>query len=217
MAWYVVIGSGATAMTLVPSMADEAEHVTMLQRSPTYVVSLPDRDRIANTLRKFLPDMWAYKITRFKNVEFQKRFYQRTRTAPDRVKKFLLDRVRKAIGDEMVEKHFTLSRQRVGPDHRASLDVAGLQAFVSAVRNVERCLGDGIKRPMPSELGTRDVARKSLVATRRLEPGSVLSPRDLTAKRPGTGIPPKELPRLIGRRLRSSVDADALLEWSHLA
>ena len=61
----VVIGSGATAMTLVPSMADKAEKVTMLQRSPTYVASRPDQDWIANNLRKVLPDRWAYAITRF--------------------------------------------------------------------------------------------------------------------------------------------------------
>ncbi|MDJ0847228.1 MAG: NAD(P)/FAD-dependent oxidoreductase [Myxococcota bacterium] len=106
----VVIGSGATAMTLVPAMAGDAEHVTMLQRSPTYVISLPDQDRIANTLRRFLPDTLAYRITRAKNVALQRRLYQRTRTAPERVKNWLLGRVRKALGpDYDVEKHFTPS------------------------------------------------------------------------------------------------------------
>ena len=106
----VVIGSGATAMTLVPAMADETKHITMLQRSPTYVVSFPDRDIIANTLRKFLPAMLAYKITRFKNIMFQKRVYEKTRTAPEKVKKFLLDRVRKSLGpDYDIGKHFTPS------------------------------------------------------------------------------------------------------------
>jgi cation diffusion facilitator CzcD-associated flavoprotein CzcO len=105
----VVIGSGATAMTIIPSMADDVEHITMLQRSPTYVVSFPDEDRIANTLRKFLPAKLAYAITRFKNTRMQNFFYRRTRTKPERVKKFLLDRVRENIGDEMVEEHFTPS------------------------------------------------------------------------------------------------------------
>jgi cation diffusion facilitator CzcD-associated flavoprotein CzcO len=106
----VVIGSGATAMTLVPAMADDVEHITMLQRSPTYVASLPWEDRIANTLRKFLPDMLAYRITRWKNVTLQKWFYARTRTAPEKVKKFLLRQVRKHLGpDYDVEKHFTPS------------------------------------------------------------------------------------------------------------
>ena len=106
----VVIGSGATAMTIIASIADEVEHVTMLQRSPTYVVSFPDKDVIANTLRKFLPDMWAYNLTRFKNTQLQHRMYERTRTKPEKVKNFLLSRVRKALGpDYDVEKHFTPS------------------------------------------------------------------------------------------------------------
>jgi cation diffusion facilitator CzcD-associated flavoprotein CzcO len=105
----VVIGSGATAMTLVPAMAEDVEHITMLQRSPTYVVSAPDKDVIANTLRKFLPDMLAYNITRFKNVQLQRRVYQKTRTAPHKVKEFLLKRVRKHLGAAYVEKHFTPS------------------------------------------------------------------------------------------------------------
>jgi cation diffusion facilitator CzcD-associated flavoprotein CzcO len=104
----VVIGSGATAMTLVPSLAEDAAHVTMLQRSPTYVVSLPDEDRIGNFLRRWLPEMWAYRLIRFKNVQLQRWFYGRTRVAPERVKKALLRRVRKALGpDYDVETHFT--------------------------------------------------------------------------------------------------------------
>jgi monooxygenase len=104
----VVIGSGATAMTLVPTMAEDVEHITMLQRSPTYVIAFPDEDRIANTLRKFLPEMLAYRITRLKNVTLQRRVYQKTRVAPQKVKDFLLDRVRKNLGpDYDVEKHFT--------------------------------------------------------------------------------------------------------------
>jgi monooxygenase len=104
----VVIGSGATAMTIVPAMAEQVEHITMLQRSPTYVVSAPDKDVIANTLRKFLPEKLAYRITRFKNTELQRRIYQRTRVAPESVKKMLLGRVRKHLGpDYDIEKHFT--------------------------------------------------------------------------------------------------------------
>jgi monooxygenase len=104
----VVIGSGATAMTLVPAMAAEAEHIVMLQRSPTYVVSRPDRDVIANALRKVLPERWAYAITRWKNVTLQQILYRRTRTHPGEVKKKLLDMVKKELGpDYDVETHFT--------------------------------------------------------------------------------------------------------------
>ncbi len=104
----VVIGSGATAMTLVPAMAETAAHVTMLQRSPTYVVSRPDTDHLANTMRKVLPDRIAYDLTRRKNVAMQQMIYKRTRTQPDQVKAKLLDMVRDELGpDYDVETHFT--------------------------------------------------------------------------------------------------------------
>lgn len=104
----VVIGSGATAMTLVPAMAVDASHVTILQRSPTYVVSRPDEDRIANTLRRFLPDAVAYRLTRWKNISRQQLVYKKTRTEPDKVRQLLLGMVRQELGpDYDVEKHFT--------------------------------------------------------------------------------------------------------------
>ena len=104
----VIVGSGATAMTLVPAMADRAAHVTMLQRSPTYVVSAPDQDPIANTLRKVLPDRVAYGITRKKNVALQQFMYGRTRTQPEKVKQTLLKRVREELGESYdVDTHFT--------------------------------------------------------------------------------------------------------------
>jgi len=104
----VVIGSGATAMTLVPAMAKQAGHVVMLQRSPTYVVSRPDRDAIANFLRKVLPDRTAYRLTRWKNIALQRWFYGRTRKAPEKVKRTLLKWVRAELGEEFdVQKHFT--------------------------------------------------------------------------------------------------------------
>ncbi|MEZ5551344.1 MAG: NAD(P)/FAD-dependent oxidoreductase [Pseudomonadales bacterium] len=102
-----VIGSGATAMTLVPAMAERGARVTMVQRSPTYVVSRPAQDAIANSLRKFLPEKVAYAITRFKNVTLGRFMYNRTRTRPEKVKKMLLDMVRKQLGEDYVARHFT--------------------------------------------------------------------------------------------------------------
>ena len=104
----VVIGSGATAVTLVPEMAKDAAHVVMVQRSPTYMVSLPAVDVIANFLRKILPEKTAYAITRWKNIRFQQEVYQRTRTKPEKVKEHLLKLVRRELGpDYDVETHFT--------------------------------------------------------------------------------------------------------------
>ncbi|HEY5338878.1 MAG TPA: NAD(P)/FAD-dependent oxidoreductase, partial [Rhizomicrobium sp.] len=104
----VVIGSGATAVTLVPEMAKEAAHVTMLQRSPTYVVSRPAEDAFANWLRAHLPLKLAYMITRWRNVLFGMYFFNLARKKPDQVKKYLIDMVRKEVGpDYDVNTHFT--------------------------------------------------------------------------------------------------------------
>jgi cation diffusion facilitator CzcD-associated flavoprotein CzcO len=104
----VVIGSGATAITLVPAMAKDAAHVTMLQRSPTYIAARPDVDAFANALRKYLPSKIAYAITRLKNTKYQQLVYQRSRTHPDRVKEILLKGVREQLGpDYDIEKDFT--------------------------------------------------------------------------------------------------------------
>jgi cation diffusion facilitator CzcD-associated flavoprotein CzcO len=104
----VVIGSGATAVTIVPSMAQHAAHVTMLQRSPTYMVSRPDHDALANRMRKVLPEKMAYSITRFKNTWRQQLVYNKTRTDPDKVKNLLLGGIQLELGaDYDIAKHFT--------------------------------------------------------------------------------------------------------------
>ena len=104
----VVIGSGATAVTLVPEMARTAAHVTMLQRSPTYVVSRPAEDAFANGLRKWLPAKLAYDIVRWRNVLGQMYFFNFTRKRPALVKKQLISMVRDQLGpDYDVDTHFT--------------------------------------------------------------------------------------------------------------
>ena len=106
----VVIGSGATAVTIVPEMAKTAAHVTMLQRSPTYVVSRPGEDSIANLLRRFLPVGAAYAITRWKNVLFQLFFFRMARKSPAKVKERLIGMVSSELGpDYDVGTHFTPS------------------------------------------------------------------------------------------------------------
>lgn len=104
----VVIGSGATAVTLVPEMAKDAAHVTMLQRSPTYMASRPAEDAIANWLRKRVPLKLAYGLTRWKNVLFQMFFFNMARKRPDRVKDRLIGMVKEQLPEGYdVEKHFT--------------------------------------------------------------------------------------------------------------
>jgi len=104
----VVVGSGATAVTLVPAMARTAGHVTMLQRSPTWVVSMPEEDAIANRLRAVLPATWAYRLSRWKNVAYMTFMYQLARRSPGFVKKGLLSQAAAHLGPGVdVATHFT--------------------------------------------------------------------------------------------------------------
>ena len=104
----IVIGSGATAVTLVPEMAKDAKHVTMLQRSPTYVVSAPQQDPLAIFLQKYLPSKLSYFIVRWKNILRQQWYFRLCKKNPKRVKDFIINQVRKSLGhDYDVDKHFT--------------------------------------------------------------------------------------------------------------
>lgn len=117
-----------------------------------------------------------------------------------------------ALGATVIEKHFTLDRSLPGPDHRASLEPQELRAMVSAIRGVEKALGDGIKQPTVSELRNRPVARKSIVARVAITRGEVLTEEKLDAKRPGTGISPMLWDRVVGTVARRDFAADELIE-----
>jgi N,N'-diacetyllegionaminate synthase len=122
-----------------------------------------------------------------------------------------------ALGAAVLEKHLTLDRTLPGPDHQASLEPDEFGAFVRRVRRVEAALGDGVKKPSPSEAVNRDTVRRSLVAAEDLPVGTLLEPAMLAALRPGTGIPPSELPSVVGRRLARPVTRGALLGRDDLA
>lgn len=103
----LVIGSGATAVTLVPAMAESAAHVTMLQRSPTYIVTMPSQDKIANFIRSILPQKAAYALSRWKNILRQAIFYAGARKYPNAMKRLIAKGIRNEIGDKELEMHFT--------------------------------------------------------------------------------------------------------------
>lgn len=105
-----------------------------------------------------------------------------------------------ALGATIIEKHLTLDRNAEGPDHAASLEPGDFARMVSAIRNIEGAMGDGIKTPRNSEIGNMPVARKSLVAARPVGAGNVLGPDDIASKRPGSGRPPIEYWSLIGTK-----------------
>ena len=117
-----------------------------------------------------------------------------------------------ALGARVIEKHFTLDRTMLGPDHQASLEPQELKAMVDAIRNVELALGDGVKRPSASELKNKPIARKSLVATHAIKAGDVFSADNVGTKRPGTGISPMRWDEVMGRVAPRNFSVDELIE-----
>lgn len=123
----------------------------------------------------------------------------------------------RALGAVVIEKHFTLDRSAAGPDHAASLDPEQLGLLISAIREVEAALGDGVKDVRDIERDTRALMRRSVVAARHLIAGSVLTEHDLAYKRPGTGVSPMEWRELVGRRLLADVELDQPIARDKLA
>lgn len=119
-----------------------------------------------------------------------------------------------AVGSCMLEKHFTLDRNLPGPDHPASLEPDELAQLVQTVRNVEAALGDGIKRPMLSEIPNKPFMQKSLVARKALPKGHVITEADLICKRPATGLPPHSWDQVIGQSTARDIDTGETLTLS---
>ncbi len=121
-----------------------------------------------------------------------------------------------ALGSCIIEKHFTIDKNLPGPDHKASLEPHELSEMVKAIRNIEKGLGNGIKKPTNDEIKIKKLVRKSIVAKEGIPKGSILTEEMLDIKRPGTGIEPKYLDKLIGKELIEDVKKDDLLKWNQL-
>lgn len=121
-----------------------------------------------------------------------------------------------ALGACVIEKHFTLSHDLPGPDHRASLEPDDLTALVNGIRTVESAIGHGRKEPVPSELEILKVARRSLVAAKTIPEGAKLTSAHLAIKRPGTGLQPAMMEHVIGRIAREDIPADSLIDMEML-
>ena len=117
-----------------------------------------------------------------------------------------------ALGATVIEKHFTLNKDMDGPDHKASLGPDELKSMVTAIRNIEKSLGDGIKRPSPSELKNRPLVRKSIIAGMDIKEGDMLTENNITVKRLGIGINPMEWDNVIGRKAIHDFKEDELIE-----
>ena len=117
-----------------------------------------------------------------------------------------------AMGAKVIEKHFTLNKTMEGPDHKASLEPNELKAMVKAIRNIEQALGNGIKKPSKSEQPNMAVARKSIVASKPVKKGEVLSEENLAIKRPGDGISPMRWDEIVGTVAQQDYQADQKIE-----
>jgi N,N'-diacetyllegionaminate synthase len=117
-----------------------------------------------------------------------------------------------ALGATMLEKHFTLDRNLPGPDHKASLEPIELKAMVTAVRNIENALGDGIKRLSASESRNKPIVRRSLVAACNIRAGDIFSTANLVVKRPGFGLSPMRWDEVLGRKALRDFVQDELIE-----
>ena len=116
-----------------------------------------------------------------------------------------------ALGARVIEKHFTLDRNMEGPDQRASLEPYELKAMVTAIRNIEKAMGSGIKKPSLSELKNKPIARKSIVAARDIAKGEVFTDENLTVKRPGTGINPMRWDEILERKASRKFNEDQII------
>ncbi len=116
-----------------------------------------------------------------------------------------------ALGAYVIEKHFTLDRNMGGPDHRSSIEPDELNQMVASIRNIEKALGNGIKKPSASELKNMEIARKSITASRDIKAGEGFCEENITAKRPGTGISPMEWDNVIGREAGRNFRKDELI------
>ncbi len=122
-----------------------------------------------------------------------------------------------ALGATVIEKHFTLDRELPGPDHKASLEPHQLTALVRQIRDVEVALGSDVKAPTASELPIRDLVRRSVTAVRPIAEGARVSRGDIMLLRPGSGIPPADFNKVIGRKSARSIFAGETLNWSDFA
>ena len=118
-----------------------------------------------------------------------------------------------ALGACIIEKHFTRDRNLPGPDHKASLEPDELKEMVQAIRDVEKALGDGIKRPTQREEEIKKVARRSIVAKVDIPEGAIITEDMLDVKRPGTGIEPKYIEKIMGKRARINIKREDLITW----
>ena len=121
-----------------------------------------------------------------------------------------------ALGARVIEKHLTLDQKMPGPDHSASLEPDEFARMVQGIRRISAMLGDGVKAPLPEELDTARVSRRSVVAAVNIKEGEIITAEKLICRRPATGIAPRDLHRVVGQFARAAIVAGSVIQWDQL-
>ena len=113
-----------------------------------------------------------------------------------------------ALGANVIEKHFTLNKNSPGPDHKTSINFLELKRMIKSIRNIEKSLGDGVKKVSSSEKKNINIVRKSIVAKTNIAKGEIFSYENLTTKRPGNGLSPMKIDNIIGKKAKKNFFKD---------
>jgi N,N'-diacetyllegionaminate synthase len=190
------LGEIETAINILVHAGTERENIALLHCNTEYPTPMEDVNLLAmNTMRN------AFKL----NVGYS-----------DHTLGIEIPIAAVALGATIIEKHFTLDKTMEGPDHKASLEPEELKAMVSAVRNIEKALGDGIKRPSASESKNILIARKSIHLIKNLSKGHIINEEDIIMKRPGNGMSAALIEHIIGKKTNSNLQEDHKLRWEDL-
>jgi N-acetylneuraminate synthase/N,N'-diacetyllegionaminate synthase len=223
--WKVSAIKVASALTVEPRFLEEAASLGVPLIVSTGMMSLAEVAEATETLHHVAPDRFVLLqcVTNYPAsvASSNLRAMQAMATAfqcpvgfSDHTESSVAAVVSVGLGACVLERHLTLDRTAEGPDHRASSNPEEFTRYVEAIRAAESALGNGWKRPAPEEIRNAAKMRRSIVSARALQPGQPLTDGDLAFKRPGTGISPAELDRIVGRRLRHAIPPDTLLRWS---
>jgi len=120
-----------------------------------------------------------------------------------------------AIGANVIEKHFTYDKNAEGPDHMLSANPVEMKMIISSIRDIEKAMGDGVKRPSKAEKTTRMNNRKSIVTTQKISKGTVITKEMIAIKRPGIGIQPKFIHQILGRIAKETIQTEEPVLWEH--
>jgi N,N'-diacetyllegionaminate synthase len=225
--WNVPAIKIASALTVEPQFLKEAASLGVPLIVATGMMSMAEVAMAAETLSEVAPDRFIllqcvtnYPATtassNLRTMKVMETVFHCPVGFSDHTETAVAGTVAVGMGACVLERHLTLDRSAEGPDHRASSDPQEFAQYVEAIRAAESALGDGFKRAAPEEVRNLIKMRRSIVAARTLEPGRKLAEEDLTYKRPGTGLPPRDWDKVIGLQVKEKVAKDTILQWSML-